>query len=82
MRGLSPAIAKRYEDAMNTGINIESLTGTLCGIAISVVTIWYANHLGLVAVGYFVPCDLKDLLLIGGSVVLIVYKKIFPRKNK
>jgi hypothetical protein len=64
-------------------MKIENLTGTLCGIVISVVAIWYAKHLGLVSVGYLGSCDAKDMLLMGGSIVLITYKKIFfPRKKE
>ena len=63
-------------------MRIETITGTLCGIAISTVVIWYSEHLGLVSVGYLGSCNAKDILMIGGSVVLIIYKKIlFPRKN-
>ena len=62
-------------------MKIESIAGTLCGIVISVVVIWYARHLELVSVGYFAPCDMKDILLLGGSVVLIVYKKIFSAQK-
>jgi hypothetical protein len=62
-------------------MKIESIVGTLCGIIISVVAIWYAKHLGLVSVGYFAPCDAKDILLVVGSVILIVYKKIFSAQK-
>lgn len=63
----------------------ENFAGTLSGVAVSFLAIWYANHLGLLPVGYLwdAPCDAKDILLIGGSVVLIVYKRIFSaQKNK
>jgi hypothetical protein len=65
-------------------MKIETLTGTLSGIAISIAAVRYVQHLGLLPVGYqWNPCDSKDLLLLWGSVVLIVYKKIFFRaKNK
>ena len=59
----------------------ESLVGILSGIIISAVIIWYAKHLGLVSVGYLGSRDIKDILLLGGSAVLCVQKKIFPRKK-
>ena len=63
-------------------MKIESIAGTLCGIVISVVAILYAKHLGLLTVASLGSCNAKDMLLIGGSVILILYKKIlFPRKN-
>ena len=59
----------------------EILAGTLSGVII--VAILYANHLGLASAGYLWNlCDAKDILLLGGSAALIVYKKIFfPRKK-
>jgi hypothetical protein len=62
-------------------LKLESIVGTLCGIAISVLVIWYSKRLGLVSVGYFAPCDTKDILLMGGSLVLIVHKKIFSAQK-
>ena len=64
-----------------TKFKFEILAGTLSGIII-IVAIWYSKYLGLVSVGYFVPCDSKDILLMGCSVAFIFYKKIFfPRKT-
>ena len=63
-------------------MKVETQAGTICGIVISVVAIQYVQHAGLVSVGYFAPCDSKDILLMGGSVVLILYKKIFFPRNK
>jgi len=66
-------------------MKIESLVGTLCGVVISVVAIWYLQHLELMPVGGYLwngSSDAKDILLVGGSVVLIVYKKIFSAQNK
>ena len=62
-------------------MKIESIVGTLCGIVISVVAIWYANHLGLVSVGYLGSYDAKDILLLGGSIVLTFYKMIFSAQK-
>ena len=62
-------------------MKIESIAGIFCGVVISLIDICYANHLGLVSVGYFAPCDMKDILLVGGSIVLIVYKKIFSAQK-
>lgn len=56
---------------------------SICGTIIGAVAIWYMQHLELLPVGYLwnVQCNAKDILLVGGSVVLIVYKKIFSAQK-
>jgi len=64
-------------------MKIESLVGTLSGIAVSVVAVRYIQHLGWIPIGYLWngQYDAKDMLLIGGSVVLTFYKKIFSAQK-
>ena len=56
----------------------ENYVGTLSGV----VAIWYMQHLGLLpVVSIWNPYDMKGILLLGGSLVLIVYKKIFSAQK-
>ena len=52
--------------------NLESLAGTLSGIAISVLAIWYSEHLGWLPVGYLWngPSDIVDILMVAIAALL------------
>ena len=62
----------------------ETITGAFCGIIISVVAIWYLQHLGWMPSVYLWngPSDVVDILLVGIAALLSRNHGSFFRAKK